>query len=173
MTKIQGMVEWIEALREGTQTAAKSAAKPTERTKKTFTVHLRNSEVGHLDMSRPHAGIWVSVLRSLHENQMPAYVEIDKQTKEITQLLQPKLQPVGGIHPMEQGPDLRVDLVNSHALHVLRHNHAQFKRFLEILRDAQKYETPVWVTETLDTHEIIDVQPAARKGPGTRKSPKD
>jgi hypothetical protein len=172
MTKTQGMVEWIEALREGTEAAAKPAARPSARAKKTFTVHLRNSQVGHLDLSTPHGGIWLNVLRSLHENQMPAYVEIDKQTKEITQLLQPKLQPVGGIHPMEQGPDVRVDLLNSHALHVLRHNHPQFKRFLEILRDAQKKETSVWVTETLDTHEIIDVQPASRK-PGTPKSPKD
>jgi hypothetical protein len=172
MTQTHGVVEWIEALREGTETAAPSGAKPTERAKKTVAVHLKNSEVGHLDLSEPHAGLWLSVLRSLHENQMPAYVEIDKRTKQITQLLQPKLQPVGGVHPMGQGADLRVELVNSHALHVLRGNHPQFKSFLEILRDAQRKETPVWVTETLDTHEIIDVQPAAGKGPGKRKSDK-
>jgi hypothetical protein len=173
MTQTHGVVEWIDALREdGTDTAASYAGQPAGRAKKAFIVHLSNSEVGHLDLSKPHAALWRSVLHSLHENQMPAYVEIDKRTKQITQLLQPKLQPVGGIHPLDQGPDLRIELVNSHALHVLRRKHPQFKSFLEILRDALRKEMPVWVTETLDTHEIIDVRPTARTGSGKRKSPK-
>lgn len=171
MPRTYSVVELIDALQEGVDTAASYTAKPTARARNIFSIHFSNSEVGYLDLSEPHAALWLQVLRSLHENQVPAYVEIDKRTKRITQLLQPKLQPVGDIHPLDQGPDLRVELLNSHALHVLRRKHPQFKVLLELLREAHRKQTLLWVTETLDTHEIIDVRPAAQKGPGERKSP--
>jgi len=169
MTRTQGIVEIIETLKEGVETVASYAAKPEGRAKKTVSVHFSNSQVGHLDLSEPHAAAWLSVIRSLHENHMPAYVEIDEPTKRITQLLQPKLQPVGEIHPIEGGLDLRVEFLNSHALHVLRANHPRFKAFLELLREAQRKRTLLWVTETLDTHELIDVRPASQSA--KRKSP--
>ncbi len=162
MTRAHSIVELIDALNEGVDTVASYAAKSAGRAKNTLSVHFSNSEVGHLDLSEPHAVAWLSVMRSLHENQMPAYVEVDERTKRITQLLQPKLQPVGDIHPLDQGPDLRVELLNSHALHVLRGKHPQFKAFLELLREAHRKQELLWVTETMDTHEIIDVRSAAQ-----------
>lgn len=146
------------------------AAKSAGRAKDIVSIHFSNSDVGYLDLSEPQTVLWLRVLRSLHENQVPAYVEIDKRTKRIMQLLQPKLQPVGDIEPLDQGPDLRVELLNSHALHVLRRKNPQFKAFLELLREAHRKQTLLWVTETLDTHEIIDLRPAARKESGERKS---
>ena len=169
MTRTYSVV-LIDALKEGAETAAPYAAKPAGRAKNTLSIHFSNSEVGYLDLSEPHAVLWLNVLRSLHENQMPAYVEIDERTKRITQLLQPKLQPVGDIHPLDQGPDLRVELLRSHALHVLRGKHPQFKAFLELLREAHRKQTLLWVTETLDTHEIIDVRSAAKARSAKRKS---
>src|SRR5215468_328992 len=135
MTGIHGMVEMIEALKEG-DAVSSYAAKAEGRAAETVSVHFSNSEVGHLDLSEPHALAWLSVMRSLQEHHMPAYVEIDARTKKITRLLQPRLQPVGEIHPLDPGPDLRVELLNSHALHVLRADHPRFKAFLELLREA-------------------------------------
>lgn len=118
--------------------------------------------MGYLDLSKPHGPAWLSVLRSLQELRKPAYVEIHSRTKLITRLLQPTLQPVGGIHPLDSGSDLRIELMNSHARHVLRRKHPRFKAVLQMLRNAHKKETLLWVTETLETHEIIDVRPAPR-----------
>src|SRR5262245_13221684 len=160
MARTHSIVERIDALKEGVEAPASRAAKPAGRSKETLAVHFSNSQIGYLDLSEPHAALWRSVLRSLHENQIPAYVEIDERTKQITRLLQPKLQPVGGLYPLDDGPDLRVELLNSHALHVLRGRHPRFKALLELLREAQQTQALLWVTETLDTHEIIDLRPA-------------
>src|SRR5947207_10080464 len=150
MTRAHSIVELIDALNEGVETVASYAAKSAGRAKNTLSVHFSNSEVGHLDLSEPHAVAWLSVMRSLHENQMPAYVEVDERTKRITQLLQPKLQPVGDIHPLDQGPDLRVEVLNSHALHVLRVNQPKFKSFLELHHVDHRKQERIRVTEHLD-----------------------
>jgi hypothetical protein len=170
MTRTYSMVERIDAFNEGGDTGASYAAEPGLGAKNIFSIRFGNSEVGQVDLSEPHAALWLAVLRSLHERQMPAYVEIDKRTKRITNLLQPKLQPVAEIQPMQEGPDLRIGFLNSHALHVLRRKHPRFKAFLDLLRQAQRNQTLVWVTDTLDTHEIIDVRPAEKPDLTQRKS---
>jgi len=46
----------------------------------------------------------------------------------------------------------------SHAVHVVHRSHPQFKQLLERLRDAQRDGKLVWVIETPDLHEILDVR---------------
>jgi len=164
------VVDRIKALKEGVDAAAPRAAKSAEAAPGDLTVHFHEAEAGRLDLSEPHAGLWLRVLRSLQERKMPAYVEIDERTRKITRLLQPTLQPVGEIHPLNEGPDLRVELLNSHALHVLRANHPQFKELAELLRQAQRDQLLLWVTETLDTHEIIDLRAGGAAPSKKRKS---
>jgi hypothetical protein len=128
-------------------------------------VRFAGGRVGLLDVTQPRSAVWLKVLHSLHEQQTPAYVEVDPRSQQITRLLQPTLQPIGEIEPVERGGDLRVNLLRSHAVHVLRRDNPRFDELRELLETARKSETPVWVTETLDSHEIIDVRPAETRTP--------
>ncbi len=128
--------------------------------KRAVAIRFTGGKVGVLDVSALPGSLWVSVLRNLHELKQPVYVEIDPATSLVTQVLQPKLQPVGTIEPVDHRGDLRVEFRNSHASHFLRRTHPQYAALLQVLRDAQAKEFAVWVTETLNTHEIIDVRPS-------------
>jgi hypothetical protein len=156
------VVDLIDAVKEGVDETAAKVAKERRGADRVISVRFVDGRVGLLDLTDPRTSLWMSVLRSLQERKRPAYVEIDARTHLITQLLQPKLQPVGDIRPLDKGPDLQVELLNSHARHILRRKHPRFTALLKLLRSAQKEQTLLWVTETLDTHEIIDVRPASR-----------
>jgi hypothetical protein len=127
-------------------------------------IRFSGGRIGLLDGSKPPGSVWGSVLRNLHELSQPAYVEIDPKTDLIRQVLQPKLQPVGGIEAVQKGGDMRVEFLNSHAVHVLRRTHPRYAALLRLLRDAHNKKFLVWVTETLNTHEIIDIRPAQSEG---------
>ena len=53
------------------------------------TVPFQGGRSGRLDLSRPHAAAWASVLESMRQSGSPAYVEIDPATSELTVLLVP------------------------------------------------------------------------------------
>jgi hypothetical protein len=148
----------IEAFEEGIATAPPTparAARP-ERIEKPVVVRIGKEVKGTLDIANPRDAVWLDIMRSLHAAGRPVYVEIDR-TGRITQFLQPLEQPVGEIREIENG-DVQVELMLSHAVHVLRPSHPQFKQLLERLRDAQRDGKLVWVIETPDSHEILDVR---------------
>jgi hypothetical protein len=99
------------------------------------------------------------VLDSLRQTNQPAYVEIDPETKVITELLCPIVVSVAAVNPIGKTGDVEVELVISHARHYLRKSHPKYKGNLEILQKALKKKTIVVVTESQDSHEIIDVRP--------------
>jgi hypothetical protein len=159
------IVDVVQELREGVDEAVAKvgAAVPTQG--KAVSVRFAGGRVGLLDLTQPRSAVWLKVLHSLHEQQTPAYVEVEPRSRQITRLLQPTLQPVGEIEPVERGGDLRVNLLRSHAVHVLRRGNPRFDELRKLLQTARKSETPVWVTETPDSHEIIDVRPAEARTP--------
>jgi hypothetical protein len=159
MEGANAVVDLIESVEEGVDSAGVTRAQGPEGSK-LLSVRFAEGHIGLLDLAEPRAAVWASVLRSLNEHGAPAYVEIDPRTAMIVELLQPKLQPVGEIRPLDKGPDLEVQLLKSHARHVLRREHPRFQELLKLLRSAQGKETELWVTDTLNTHEIIDVRPS-------------
>ena len=120
------------------------------------TILFQCGRSGRLDLSKPHAAVWASVLDSMRQSNTPAYVEIDPATNEITNLLAPLSVGVGDIKPLWE--DREVELIISHAKHFLRGANPGFKRLLETLETARAHKTLVAVTETAE-HDIIDVRP--------------
>jgi hypothetical protein len=103
--------------------------------------------------------VWAEVLESLRETGAPAYVEVDPSTSVITELLLPIPFSVGRI---ERSPDgLQVELIISHARHSLRRSNPDFEELRHTLEEARKRGSPVLITETLDSHEIIDARPVS------------
>jgi hypothetical protein len=133
--------------------AGETAAPPRAR----LEVRLAGGESGLLDMSVHRSVVWADVLRSLHERQQPAYLEVDPESRLITELLVPLRVTVGRIEPVEDG--LVVELIISHAPHYLLRSNEDFERLRKILEAACERSTPMLVTET-DDHEIVDVRPA-------------
>ena len=154
------IVDVVQGFREGVDEAAAGSRAAVRTQGSVVSVLFAGGRVGLLDLAQPRSAVWLKVLHSLHEQKLPAYVEVEPRSQQITRLLQPTLQPVGEIEPFERGGDLRVNLRRSHAIHVLRRNHPRFDELRKLLTTASKSETMVWVTETLDSHEIIDVRPA-------------
>ena len=161
MADRSAIVDLVEGFREGADEAVTKARTVGPAPQKAVSVAFAGGRVGLLDLGQPRGAVWLKVLRSLHEQKTPAYVEVEPRSQEITRLLQPTRQPVGEIQPLEGSRgDLRVTLLRSHALHVLRRSHPRFEELRRLLATARKAETAVWVTETLDSHEIIDVRTA-------------
>jgi hypothetical protein len=133
------------------------------------TIAFQTGRSGQLDLSKPHAAVWASVLDSMHQSNLPVYVEIDSGTNEITNLLVPLTVGVGSITSVMD--DIEVELVISHAKHFLRRSNPDFEQLLETLERARANQTLVAVTETGD-HDIIDVRPLAGTSPtATRDRP--
>ncbi|HEY6393396.1 MAG TPA: hypothetical protein VIX89_19090 [Bryobacteraceae bacterium] len=126
------------------------------------TVTFQSGQSGLLDMNVPRAVVWAEVLHSMREANHPAYVEIDPETKYITELLQPLEVQVGEIKETASG--VEVELIISHARHYLQRTRPNFRDLLNELKAAQKQGTKVLVTETLDDHQIIDVRPLEKLG---------
>jgi len=147
-----------------------TAEKQGELPPQLLVVSFHRGQSSFLDMSQPRAAVWAEVLDSLYQEKQPAYVEIDPETRIITELLIPISVTVGEIHPTSEGEgkDVEVELIISHAKHFLRSKHPDFQRFLKILQDAQRQGTQVLVTES-DENEIIDVRPLGETAEGGQK----
>ena len=118
-------------------------------------VRFESGRSGLLDMREHRGAVWAEVLGSLRERNEPAYVEIDPETREITELLLPSRFSVLRIDPVEDG--LAFELHMSHGAHYLRRSHPDFEELRAVLEQARERRTQVLVTET-DVHEIVDVR---------------
>jgi hypothetical protein len=116
----------------------------------------------------------LQILDELRKMEMPAYVEVDPESKAITRLLIPLVVRVAEIGEAEEG-DVSVALEISHAQHLLKRDNPDFGELLEALRAAEKENAWLIVAES-DAHEIIDVRPSPRPAgppaPGEAELPK-
>ncbi len=148
----------VEAFEEGAR-ADEFAALGTrkERVGRPLVVRFARNVRGVLDLASPRDAVWFDVMRELQAVGRPVYVEIDDGNGQITTFLQPREQPVGEIRKLRNG-DVEVELLLSHAMHVLPHEHPRFEALLRRLEGARRENAMVWVVETPDTHEILDVK---------------
>ena len=123
-----------------------------------LTVTFADGRQARLNLTDYRSRVWAQVLQNLYHSGQPAYVEIDPDSRLITQLLQPLRFTVGDIRKVDGG--LEVDLIISHGRHYLRRSNPNFESLRDALDNARKRGTPVLVTETLNEHEIIHIQPA-------------
>jgi hypothetical protein len=125
-----------------------------------LTVTFADGRQARLNLTDYRSRVWAQVLQNLYHSGQPAYVEIDPDSRLITQLLQPLRFTVGDIRRVDGG--FEVDLIVSQGRHYLRRSNPNFEDLREALENARKRGTPVLVTETLNEHEIIHIQPAVQ-----------
>lgn len=131
---------------------------PQTRVGPALTITFDGGRKAHLNLSDYRSRIWAQVLQNLYDAGQPAYVEIDPESRLVTQLLQPLQFTVRDIRRVDGG--LEVDLDVSHGRHYLRRGNPDFEGLRAALEGARKRGTRVLVTETINEHEIIHVQPA-------------
>ncbi|MFW9844621.1 MAG: protein-glutamine glutaminase family protein, partial [Candidatus Thorarchaeota archaeon] len=148
--------------------------KPPEETPATVTVTFDDERIGLLETKNPRAAHWANILEHLEKEDLPVYVEIDPETGYITQLFMPEASKVRSLEPQENG-DLLVHLSPSHTHHYLRKKHGNFDTIRNILQTAIDEKSWVLVTETLNTHEIVDVisDPKEHGGSSNHNPPPD
>jgi hypothetical protein len=110
-----------------------------------------------LDPVNPRSPEFAELLEDLRSRGAFVYIETDAQGN-IQDIAIPAVFLVGSIEATREG-DLVVELVISHARHVLRTSHPRFRAFRDVLESARVARTPVMVTENL-AGEIVDVRTA-------------
>lgn len=151
---LEQFFEFVESVGESvTADQQRNGGSKTDRT-----IRFRNGQSARLDPADSRAGVWADVLGALRERERPAYIEVDSQSRIIVRLLVPTEQPVAAIRPSQDDNDIIVEFHNSHAIHHIKQNVKGHVAMLQLLRDAQKSGEVLWITETPDDHEIIDVR---------------
>ena len=120
-------------------------------------VELEEGRRVRLDPDDRRSSGFAQVLDGLSKQRLPVYLEVDPETSVVARLLIPYIARVVGIRP-DTDLGLRVEIMPSHARHVLRRNGPDFEELERQLRDAMVKGEPVVLTED-DAHEIIDVRP--------------
>lgn len=151
-----GHIEAISVGDPDTPLASARASKQA-RVEQPVVVRFGKDSEGLLDQASTRDSVWLDIMKSLQAAGRPVYVEIDRRSGRIVQFLQPREQPIGAIQETAKG-DAQVELLLSHAIHALRRNNPRYGELLKRLREAQHGKKLVWVTETLDTHEILEVR---------------
>ncbi len=152
-----GQIKLIDGIHTFVPTRETWAAKPIEALPEKVTVSFKTGQTGVLDMKNPVATVWAEMLDFLNQTQKPVYVEIDPETKIITQLIIPETGNVLDLTPLENG-DIDINLAPSAAPHYIRHTNPEFASLRQTLQAAKDDGSEVLVTSTPEEHEIIDVK---------------
>ena len=147
----------VDGIKGVSAPSAKIMAKNGKAPPPKISVTFQSGKSGYLDMSKSRSPVWAEVLDSLSRENKPAYAELDPSTSEITELFIPIEVKVGEIGSPDKNGDVEVELVISHARHVVRKGNPEFHELLKVLQDAHQKDLPVIVSEN-DQHEIVDVR---------------
>jgi hypothetical protein len=156
MAKPNALVDGISSL---SPSAELLAARADQSLPQFVEVSFKGGRTGRLDTSIPHSAVWAEVIDSMREAKGTVYVEIDQETNLITELLCPLTVTIADIVDTATKEAVVVELTISQARHYLKRTNPEFQQLLNALQDAKEKGTEVLVTETIDTHEIIDVRP--------------
>ena len=120
-------------------------------------VELENGRQVRLEPDDRRSAGLARVLEGLSKERLPVYLEVDPETSAITRLLIPYVARVLGIRSGDDDA-LNVEIMPSHARHVLRRDAPDFEELERRLRNSMGTGETVVLTED-DAHEIIDVRP--------------
>ena len=114
-----------------------------------------------LDAADPRSATWYSVLDTLRQAGLAAYIETDPKTNVVSRVLVARTLYVVAVAPKPVGNRHGVDLMISHAPHFIRTTNPDYQRLLIALIAAQQAGTPVLVTtEEPAEPAVIDVRPS-------------
>ncbi len=132
------------------------------RTTQGLSVEFTEGRRVRLDPANSRSAGFAQVLEGARRLGTPVYLETDPATSVITRLLIPLVARVVALRPGATG-SVEVELMPSHARHILRRDQPDFGQFQELLNDASRSGQPLIVTDD-EGHDIIDVRPF-RPGP--------
>jgi len=126
-----------------------------------FSIEFEDKQSARIGPSERAAGT-LEILNELQKIQLPVYVEVEPETREISRLLIPLVCKVEKISDdNKEGADVALEI--SHARHTLKQSNPEYEELLGTLRKAQESNSWLVITET-NEHEIIDVRAAPEKG---------
>jgi hypothetical protein len=131
--------------------------KPLEHLPDMVIVHFITGQTGSLDLKDPLSAHWANMINQQLNANQPVYVEIDEETKVITDLLIPQIFTVLRLESDEHG-NLLVHLHQSHAIHAVLKSNPDFTGIRDSLQAALDDSTERLITKTLNDLEIIDVR---------------
>jgi len=148
----------------GLRVPAARAEAARGREKRGAVVNFAKGGAAELDPNHPAADLFASVLSEARAASIPVYVEVDPNTKKITDL---QIAVEGNISSIniDAAGNAEIEVEISHAIHVLRRDNPNFQRLLTTARKALEKRQPVTVTQR-DADGIIDIRPVPR---GERK----
>ncbi len=135
----------------------RSFSPPREDFPDRLTVSFNGGETGIIDMKNPHAETWAETIDRMGKANEQVYVEIDDETRVITQVLVPERFRVVRFEEDEFGNHL-FHLQPSAAIHGLLRTDPNFESMRAKLQAALDDGSELLITETRDEHEIIDVR---------------
>ncbi len=152
--------------------AADAVATAVARKPNVLSVTFAEGQTALLDVSEHRGRVWADVLKSVHETGRSAYVEVEPETNLITEFLLPLEFRVASVERVDEDK-VEVDLVISQARHYVVRSNPDFEEIVETLETARRTNSYVLVTETLDSHEIIDVRLLPDRGSGEPKQARE
>ena len=121
-------------------------------------VQLHDDSTGKLDMAAPHAFALAEILEELHRDNRPVYLEINRDTGVIQQILLPRVVEVTGIANEAVGDKREIGLRRSCTKSFIRTTNPNYEALLSAINKARATYAAVLVTEAIDGGEILDVR---------------
>jgi hypothetical protein len=118
-------------------------------------VHLDEGRRVRLDPENPRSPGFAQVLAGLEALGRPAYLEVDPDRENVSEVFVPHVARVVGLRPVEGGHNVELDL--SHGQHLLRKDSEDYSAFEAVAREAAAGEAPVILSEN-EAHEILDIR---------------
>jgi hypothetical protein len=172
---VDGRKKLIDSISSISPGREKWISRPVEQLPSKVAVNFKMGQIGFLEMKNPRAVVWAKVIDRLAQEKRPVYVEIDEETKVVTNILIPAVYKVKQIDTDKYG-NLLVRLQPSQAIHGLLRSDPNFETMQASLKEAMNDGTERLITETRDEHEIIDVRKPEKNpedSPGKGPEPPD
>ncbi len=154
---MNGQRKLIDGVRSFSPTREDWIAKPIEVLPKKVTVHFKSGQTGSLDLKDPLSAHWAYIIDKQAQASQPIYVEIDDETRVITEVLVPRVFTVELLEADERD-NLLVHLQPSSAIHAVLKSDPNFDAMRDSLQAALDDSSERLITSTLDDLEIIDVR---------------
>jgi hypothetical protein len=162
---MNGQKKLIDSVRSFSPAREKWVAKHVENQPEKVTVQFKTGQSGRLDLKDPLSAHWANMIDKQSQANQPVYVEIDEETKIITNVLVPRVFTVERLETDERG-NLLVHLHQSSAIHAVLQTDPDFAAMRDSLQTALDDGSDRLITTTRDYLEIIDVRTPASNPSG-------
>jgi len=126
-----GQEKLIDGIRRFSPAKKKWLDKPFKELPQKVTVSFETGGTGVLDMKDRRAVVWAKILEIQSRYKKPVYVEIDQETRTITQLLVPEASMVMSVRDQGSG-DVDVYFFTNQVRHYLRRENPAFQEMRSV-----------------------------------------